>query len=219
MFWNRGSSQAIISVTESGLNACNCEECKDLLRWQPECGIIFTNNHISKFYSETDLVSIQAAKEYLALIWHQYQEANKKLKGQLLDEVTRNLKIHRKAAIRLLNSKKAPRSEQGKKGSKKKQHYSEESKFHLAQIWKQMGYMGSKRMKSALPLWINSYEYKGFNDGIKSEILKMSSRTIERFLIKAKADLRRKLNTGTKRGVKKLVTEVPIRDLEATPKC
>jgi len=80
-----------------------------------------------------------------------------------------------------------------------------------------MGYMGSVRMKEALPLWIDFYSGRKFDESIKEEILRMSPRTIERFLVEAKADLRRRQNTTTKGGIKKLITEIPVRDLEMKP--
>ncbi len=52
---------------------------------------------------------------------------------------------------------------------------------------------------------------------IKNELLRMSAKSIDRFLVPAKADLKRRQNTGTKRGVIRLKTEVPIRDLAHTP--
>ena len=162
-------------------------------------------------------MSIQAVKEYLALVWTQYQAASRNLKGQILDELCRNLQIHRKAAIRLLNSADSPRSQQGKKARSGRRPYSEEAKGHLAALWKLMGYMASIRLKAALPEWVGFYQGKDFTNEIRLEILAMSARSIERFLLPAKAELKRKLNTGTRRGVRPLVTTVPIRDLGNTP--
>lgn len=85
------TSRDIVSVTESAK-----EKGKNLeLAEQPEYGNIFLNDQIKEVFPEDDLVSIQAAREYLALLWQQYQGASRKLKSQLLDEVTRNLGIHR----------------------------------------------------------------------------------------------------------------------------
>src|SRR6056300_977149 len=89
---------------------------------------------------EEILVSSQAVREYLRLLWKKYQGANKKCKGMILDEICRNLDMHRKAAIRMMNSSVAPRSQQGTVGGRGRR-YSDEAKHHLADLWKVMGYM------------------------------------------------------------------------------
>lgn len=162
-------------------------------------------------------MTIQAAREYLADVWVRYQEANKREKGLILDELQRNLGLHRKSATRLMNSRHPPRSHHGFRGGRKKK-YSEEAKFHLRQLWKIMGYMAPIRMRAALPEWIPFYEYRGFNEELKMEILAMSTSSINRFLQSERAILRRKMNTGTRRGQYKWLIRVPIRDLEITPK-
>ena len=155
-------------------------------------------------------MSYQAVKEYLALLWGKYQVANRKRKGAILDEVVENLGLHRKAAIRLMNSKNKPRSCKGK-SAKGKKRYSDECKEHLIKLWRMTGYMCSVRLKAAIPLWIERYPIL-LPEEIKEELLQVSVSSIERFLKIAKAELRRKHNTGTRRGVRSLVTEIPIRD-------
>lgn len=43
------------------------------LRWRPEQEIILANHHKSQNVSEVTPVSTQAVREYLILIWKQYQ--------------------------------------------------------------------------------------------------------------------------------------------------
>lgn len=179
-------------------------------------GTVFIEQTKNRKIPEDYLVTAQSTKEYLALLWSQYKVSSRKLKSQILTEIVRNLKIHRKTAIRLLKSSYEPRSRQGKVCGGKRR-YSNEAKEHLTHLWRQMGYMSGIRMKAAIPTWIDHYQHLGFNNEIKAEILRMSARSIDRFLIPAKAELRRRQNAGTKRGVRRLVTEVPIRDLEHTP--
>ena len=76
----------------------------------------------------------------------------------MIDEASRNLKIHRKSATRLLNNKSAPRSRQGKVGGGRKP-YSEAAKKVLVMLWRDMGYIGSLRMKVAIPEWLDSYSH------------------------------------------------------------
>ena len=161
-------------------------------------------------------MSSQAAKEYLELLWKQYQSADRRLKSAILDEVCRNLSIHRKSATRLMTRKYQPRSLQGHRGGRKK-HYSEECKRHLEKLWRAMGYMWPKRMKVAMLEWLKHYEDRTCSDSIRVELLSMSASTIGRFLLKARSMLRRKMNTGTRRGVRRFLTKVPIRNLGVTP--
>ena len=72
-------------------------------------------------------------------------------------------------------------------------------------------------MKAALPEWLPFYEHKTCTSEIRVELLKMSSSTINRYLADERAKLRRRMNTGTRRGVRKFITQVPIRDLDETP--
>jgi hypothetical protein len=160
-------------------------------------------------------VSTQAVREYLALVWEQYKLANRKMRTTLLDEVCRNLKLHRKAAIRALNSPRAPRANQGKGSKTKRRRYSEASKEALVQIWKSMNYMASLRLKAAFSDWLPKYQ--GCSELVKEELMRMSSKTMDRYLKSAKADLKRRMNTGTRRGLRKMVTQIPIRNLGEKP--
>ena len=170
----------------------------------------------NSLHQEETSVSSQAAKEYLELLWKQYQTADRRLKSAILDEVCRNLGVHRKSATRLMTRKYLPRSLQGHRGGRRK-HYSESSRKHLEKLWRAMGYMWPKRMKIAMIEWLKHYDDKGCTDEIRAELLAMSASTIGRFLHKARSSLRRRMNTGTKRGVRKFLTKVPIRNLGVTP--
>jgi hypothetical protein len=88
----------------------------------------------------------------------------------------------------------------------------------LKSPWRKAAAGGASiRPKSALPEWVGYYQGKNFTEEVRLEILAMSARSIERFLLPAKAELKRKLNTGTRRGVRPLVTTIPMRDLGTTP--
>ena len=95
--------------------------------------------------------------------------------------------------------------------AKRRRVYSDWASEHLKRLWPKMGYLGSVRLKGALPDWLPHYE--DCDVEIKSELLRMSARTIERLLKEEKAALRRRLNTGTKRA-KLIVTQVPLRDFD-----
>ena len=174
------------------------EDLKRQLIWElagrPEnSDIILELNH--ELSLEDILVSSQAVREYLRLLWKKYQGSNRKRKSIILDELCRNLGLHRKAAIRLMNSPNSPRSRQGLAGGRRRK-YSDEAKRHLAKLWRGMTYMCASKMKVALPDWIDFYEDESFTEEIKSEILAMSESSIKRFLAPARADLQRKRHTG-----------------------
>jgi hypothetical protein len=71
------------------------------LKRMPELGNhIFAKKYID--LPEENLVSTQAVREYLELLWTQYQKASKALRSSILDELQRNIGIHRKSATRLM---------------------------------------------------------------------------------------------------------------------
>lgn len=185
------------------------------LAWWPECEIILANNHKSQNYQEKTSVSTQAIHEYLILIWKQYQEASKFMRSQLLNEVVKNTGMHRGSVKRLMNRRIQPAFKRGK--GKSVNSYSDKSKRLLKELWRDMGYLGSLRMKGALSAWINKWQHQDLDDYSRFEILQMSTSSIERTLKEEKAKLRRRLNTGTKSHGNKMKTIIPIRDFEDKP--
>ncbi len=161
-------------------------------------------------------MTITATRDYLKLIWRQYQVASFEEKSLLLNELCRNLNIHRKSAIRLLNKNYPPRSLQGFRGGRTRK-YSYKAKSHLKELWKKMGYMCGVRMKEALPEWIEFYDHKDFDVSIKNEILAMSVSSINRFLTDARRQHKRKINSGTRKGPVRFMTIVPVRNFESPP--
>ena len=160
-------------------------------------------------------MSIQAVREYLALLWGKYQHSSRKRKSEILDELVSNLEIHRKSATRLMGGTEPPRLARGK--GKSVNAYSDKSKILLKALWKDMGYLGSVRLKAAIPKWIDKWVHADLDDYTEFELKNMSASTIERSLKKDKAHLRRRNNTGTKRSKNKIKTIIPIRDLGVQP--
>lgn len=193
----------------------NYEALNVRLEWRPEQGIILANKHKSQNFPEVAPVSIQAVREYLILIWKQYQGASKRLKSQLLDEVVKNTGMHRGSAKRVLSRRSEPQFRRGK--GKSTSSYSEGSKRLLKVLWREMGYMGAKRLRAAIPNWIDKWEHPDLDDLIRAEIRTMSASTIERALKEEKAKLRRRMNTGTKSNGNKMKTTIPVRDLGTKP--
>ena len=98
-------------------------------------------------------MTTSAIREYVALLWGEYQGAKRQRRGEILDELSRNLTIHRKSATRLMNDKTAPKLARGK-GSGGRPVYSAQSRAALKVVWKDTGYIGAARLKAALPEWL-----------------------------------------------------------------
>ena len=105
------TSQFILTVTEASSSSDISEVYRKGLKRQPDPMIVCVDQNSDKLGGQ--LVSYQAVKEYLSLLWGKYQAGNRKKKGEILDQLVENLGIHRKAAIRLMNSKSEPRTRQG----------------------------------------------------------------------------------------------------------
>ena len=161
-------------------------------------------------------MQIAAIRDYVALLWGEYQGAKRQRRGAILDELGRNLRIHRKSATRLMNSEQAPLLRRGK-GSGGRKLYSQPARAALKIAWKDMGYLGAARLKAALPEWLPFFESDLCDDRVRAEMLRMSKNTLERILQGDKAVLLRRLNTGTKRGKSHHQTAVPIKNFTVLP--
>ena len=155
-----------------------------------------------------ETVSIQTKREYIILVWIIYQEALKRAERiAILDELVRNLKIHRNAAIRLMNSKREPKLQRGSGNRKRK--YLEATVQQLIKLWKAMGYMGTEKFIAALPDWLPSWSDEGCTLEVRDQLLSISESQAERYLAPERAKYRRLQNTGTKRSYN-LKTSIPL---------
>jgi hypothetical protein len=129
----RRASQVIRSVTEEGSEEREVrEKLAAYLARVPE----LSNHSFAKNHNdcrEITPVSAQAIREYLELVWKQYQKASKRARGLILSELERNLGVHRKSATRLMGRKYPPRSLQGFKGGRRRR-YSERARHHLERL-------------------------------------------------------------------------------------
>ena len=125
-------------------------------------------------------MTIGARKEYLKAIRMRYQNSSKSQKSAILDEFCNVCHYDRKYAIRLLG--KGHTDNNKKPGPKVKYH--DEFIFHLANLWKSMGNICSKKMVAAIPIWLPYYFHPTLTDEIKSLLLQISSASIDRCLKK-----------------------------------
>lgn len=150
----------------------------------------------------------QTRSSYIAFLRRCYQNFSRKDRGKVLDEMTRNLRIHRKSAIRIL-TRPETKSRRGRRAV-----YGPTTRSHLAHLWKRMGYPCGRRLSAALPLWIDHYAVSDVMTAEeKASLLRMSPATMDRVLRPQKAALRRKRMGGTSpyRQMKKLV---PLKTLD-----
>ena len=146
-------------------------------------------------------------REYLRILSQRYQGASRKEKHLILSEIEKNLKMHRKSAIWVLNSikQKRPKETRGRR-----RVYNDFVIQHLKVLWLAMGQLCSRRMKKALPRWLKHYEAP---EVTKLMLIKMGKTTIDKYLKPYKAQYRRHWNSGTKSG-RYIKTMIPIKPLD-----
>ena len=116
--------------------------------------------------------------EHIKRIRERYQGADKRKKTVMLSEFCLTWNIERKYAVKLLNGR---RGGLGKRPGRKPR-YDKRLVRHLTVLWDSMERINPKRMKAAIPLWLPFYRDPEFDLNLKSQLLKMSATTIERFL-------------------------------------
>ena len=149
-------------------------------------------------------------KTYLKKIRSRYRNANKATKVKILDEFCAVCDYHRKHAIRVLNG---PLKRQNKKPPGRLAIYdSPEVITPLKAIWLATDQMCSKKLKSAMPLWLPHYEseYGMLDATIRSKLLSISAPTIDRKLKPMRAKHKRHGLCGTKPG-SLLKNHIPIK--------
>lgn len=154
-----------------------------------------------------DLVEGSSKWDYVRVMSERYQNACRKEKRLILDELEKNLKVHRKSAIRALNSIK---SKKPKESRGRRRIYNDFVIQHLKRLWLDMGQLCSRRMKKAMPRWIVHYDAPGVT---KHLLLQMSKTTIDVYLRPYKAQYRRHWNSGTRAG-KYIKTMIPLKPLD-----
>jgi hypothetical protein len=125
----------------------------------------------------------------------------------LIDQLVRDAGFHRKHAIRTLNQNPYLKKRRGRR-----KVYSDIAIFHLRKLWLAMEQVNGRRMVAMMPRWLKNYSAEGYGPLIEKELLSMSHATIERFLRPYRAELGRKLRTGTKPG--NLRHRIPIKPFD-----
>jgi len=154
-------------------------------------------------------MSYETKTEYIAVQRRRYKRAGKPYKTRLLDEVCEVCGYERKYAIKLLNG--SLKTSQGKRG-RKSEYADPELIKSLKTLWLRTNQLCGKRLKPAIPLWLEHYEkhHGKLSESCREKLLKISPASIDRALKPLKAQYQRKNNTGTKPGTL-LKNQIPIR--------
>ena len=147
--------------------------------------------------------------EYLKAIYNRYQQAEKAIRRQILDEFCQVCGYHRKYAIRLLGG--PPPQKPKERRRIRATTYGHQVIGILSTIWEAAGYPWSVRLKALLPLWM-PWARKRFQltPSIEKQLLAISPRTIDYRLKAKKHQIRRKIYGRTKPGTL-LKHHIPIK--------
>ncbi len=123
-------------------------------------------------------MSHSAKKQYLFAIIERYQKSGRNEKKVILNEFCAICGYSRKYAIRLLNNPlELPKVRPGAK-----RRYGDLVREHLSILWRAMGRVCSKRIKKALPEWLEYYQAGNCDQDTRDKLLKLSHSTIDRIL-------------------------------------
>lgn len=145
----------------------------------------------------------QVKREYLIRVRERYRKGARREKTKILDEMTLVLGCTRKWAIKLLAGD-IPPPESGKGRPRK---YPAELLIPiLYELWTRMNRVHARRLKAALPLWIDHFLDPRITPQVKHWLLAMSPATIDRLLKHGK---RKRGICGT-RPSKRFLKSIPL---------
>lgn len=146
---------------------------------------------------------------YLKAIRGRYGKASRTEKGKILDEFCAVCGYARKYALRLLG--RAPVKNAPAKPGRPSRYACEAVLTPLRTIWLATDQMASKRLSSALPLWLPHYEatHGSLEASVRERLLAISPATIDRLLAPVRAEAGRRGLSGTKPGTL-LKNQIPL---------
>jgi hypothetical protein len=129
-----------------------------------------------------DQVTRQSIQEYAQAVRVRYQKATKEGKTKILDEFTKTTRLHRKAAIRLLNKEPSLQSSE-KRGRPRK--YNHEVATVLKTAWEAEDRLCSKRLHPFLGDLVKILKKNGdikITPAVETHLKQISPSTIDRIL-------------------------------------
>jgi len=155
-----------------------------------------------------DLRMRKALKEAM---WKRYRRAPRTMKTKILDELCAMTGYHRQYAIAQLNQMEDSEPPLQKTPRTRKRYYTKDVLGVIEKIWEEAGYPWSIRLKGILQLWLpwirRRYALSSLQETM---ILRIGARTIDRYLVSKKRDLRKRLYGRTKPGTL-LRHQIPIK--------
>jgi len=147
---------------------------------------------------------------YMKTMYVRYSKVkDRNEKTRFIDEFCRTYDCHRKHAIRLLNG--PPPGETKPAPKKRKPIYSDRVIFIIEKTWEASGFLWSKRLKSAIALWMPWIE-KRFNITAQehTQLLSISAPQIDRRLKSKKQWIRKQVYGSTRPGTI-LKHQIPVK--------
>jgi len=155
-----------------------------------------------------------AKKELISSIKNRYLKANKEGKGKILDEFCQNTGYNRKYAIKILQAGYDNNRVKSQGRKPRKKIYTAEVILPVIKIWELLEFPCGQRLKPALIPMINSlirYQEIKISDEVRSKLVSISVKTLDRRLKKERTLRRLKRNRGTTRHGSLLKSSIPIR--------
>ena len=139
-----------------------------------------------------------------------YRRSNRKGKSKLLTELGDLYGYNRKYLLQFFNY--LTRKKNIRRGRKQKYVATKELLEPLKRIWLASDQMCSKRLKEAIPVWLPHYEesYGAVSQEIRSQLLSMSTGTLDFLLSSYRVHYKRHGLSGTKPGYL-LKNQMPIK--------
>lgn len=156
----------------------------------------------------------KAKREYLEAIRQRYKYADRKTKKAILDEFCKVCDYNRKYAIRLLNTVThiSARNRRRKRPGPKKRYHHPLILEVIRNLWRVLNLPCSRRLKSAIPLWLPYYEEHFSHHlpaSIKERLMTISPATIDRLMAPMRSKYN-KLGLATTKPGSILKQHVPI---------
>lgn len=146
------------------------------------------------------MMSKLSKREYLIEFKKKYWKAGKKKKTQLLDDFCDFTKMHRKAALRLINGKLQTKWRHRKKRQK---YYDQEVIEILLVLWRSVDEICAERFHPFIPELLEklvTYEEISITDEIKQKLTKISLGLVKEILSKTKHRSLVRISSTTKPG-------------------
>jgi hypothetical protein len=152
---------------------------------------------------------MESRREVVERLRRRYEQAGRRYRTKLLDQVCELCGYERKYAIKVLGGRRpGPR---GRPQGGARIRYGEPERHVIRQIWRWGDYPCGKRLEAMLALWLGGYErrYGALRSEVRQKVLAISAATLDRLLVKDRA------RVATRRGTTKpgrlLRTQIPVR--------